>query len=271
MNYHQFIYSVDEMRTFFEKVLLPLNQNEVFFISLSARNKYLSVDERQELGLGRTEMFSRNIIREYSFERFLKTIRRYECHKEGYLTKKGLPIPSKCIVVYLNINPTCTFKAFNAFQTDFNSLTNESLTTVLTKRVFSLEGLERFKKLDIELLNNLQRERSKKHYIDIDFDLPIEKFPTLSRELVKTFVQELDANEVKNFVIETKGGFHVLLKRDTIKYNFNESLKKVSEKAKDCFQDLPFEIVNNKNEMVPLPGTLQAGFEVKMINFEGEE
>jgi hypothetical protein len=38
-------------------------QGEVFFMSLSARGKYLSKEERLEIGLSGQEMFERKIVR----------------------------------------------------------------------------------------------------------------------------------------------------------------------------------------------------------------
>ena len=60
-----------EDRKHFEKFIskLPtLRMDEVSFISLSARNKYLTNEERLTLGLGRTEMFGREIAYENTVE-----------------------------------------------------------------------------------------------------------------------------------------------------------------------------------------------------------
>ena len=71
--YNHIIASVGELKYFFDEVLKPLGPTEVFFLSLSARNKYLSEEKRDYYHLGRSEMFAKSIVREYSWERFLRT------------------------------------------------------------------------------------------------------------------------------------------------------------------------------------------------------
>ena len=44
--------------------LPELQHDETYFLSLSARNKYLTDEEREFYGLGRTEMFSRFVARD---------------------------------------------------------------------------------------------------------------------------------------------------------------------------------------------------------------
>ena len=92
-DYYKIIYSEDELKWFFDHCVPSLKKDEVFFCSLSARNKYLTEEERETLGLGRTEMMSKTIIRHDSWERFLEHIHRLECHKKGLLTKKVFQSP----------------------------------------------------------------------------------------------------------------------------------------------------------------------------------
>jgi hypothetical protein len=62
----------DEFEKFYKHCVPELGPDEVFFISLSARNKYLTEQERRDLELGRTEMFARRLIRQRDFSRFTR-------------------------------------------------------------------------------------------------------------------------------------------------------------------------------------------------------
>lgn len=256
--YHKFIFSLKELMNFYDKILPPLGINEVYFISLSARNKYLTDEEKKELGLGRTEMFARKIVREQNLEKFIKKIREYEKNAAAYLTKYGYPIPSKCITIYLNINPSNVLKAYNEFSKTMAEYYMELGMRASSKKNID-EVSKRINKIDVLLMNCIQKNQGIKHYIDIDFDIPKESF-----YLVKAFVNMLKEKGVEYFVIDTKSGYHVLLKRNTITYNFNEDIEKIIHKGfQDGLQD--FEIINNKNLMIPLPGTLQGGHPVRVM------
>jgi len=58
----QIIYDEDQVRQF-HALLKPLVKDEVYFLSMSARNKYLTQEERELYNLGRSEMMSRKIVK----------------------------------------------------------------------------------------------------------------------------------------------------------------------------------------------------------------
>jgi lysophospholipase L1-like esterase len=75
-------------------ILPDLNKDEVYFISLSARNKYLTMDERKEYSLGQTEMFGREIAQ--SKEKLYDyTIKKLEATLSYKTTRNGKPIPDE--------------------------------------------------------------------------------------------------------------------------------------------------------------------------------
>ena len=55
------LYSKEELERFIN-YLPQLDKDELWFASLSARNKYLTEDERTYYCLGRSEMFAREFI-----------------------------------------------------------------------------------------------------------------------------------------------------------------------------------------------------------------
>ncbi len=261
---YNLIHDEKELKHFFDEVMPPLTSNEVYFFSLSARNKYLSLEEREHFGLGRTEMFERTIVREKDWNKFLKKIVRYQTVEGGYLTKKNLPIPEKSIVVYFNINPTNVLKAYNEFLGTMNEYFMElGLNASKSGDIDNVS--KRINKMDVLLMNCLQRNRGTKHYIDVDFDIPKNQDWILNK-----FLNNLKENNVTYYVIDTKSGFHVLLKRDTIKYNFTEVVKNLEQEANTfrlgkMISEQHWEIAVNKNGMIPLPGTYQGGHPVRII------
>jgi hypothetical protein len=249
----------DEFEKFYKHCVPELGPDEVFFISLSARNKYLTEQERRDLELGRTEMFARRLIRQRDFSRFTRTLHQLEVAEGGYLTKNNSNIPSKAIVVYFNINPSSTLKALQEFNSKVAEYQMELAQKAL-KKADPSDTLARMNKLDVLLMNCYQRNQVKSYWMDIDFDIPKDRY-----DIVEILLNDLKEKGVGYVVIDTKGGYHVLLNKKDLNYNFNESIKKCNEEANKSWPEGDWgENVNNKNMMVPLCGCLQGGYLVTM-------
>ncbi len=248
----RFVYDIEQLKRFHSLVLKPLEKDEVYFVSLSARNKYLTPEERQEYDLGRTEMFGRKLIKTNAFEDFLRVVKSYEL-EDGWSGRGFKTLPQKCIAVYANINVCSGKKALQEFYQNMNTI------------LFSMDrdegAVENLRYLDTELLNCFQRSRGARTWIDVDFDCPSKE---LGLGYVNTFRDDLAKHSVNNYVVETRSGYHVLLRREDLNYNYTEMVRGLDEVMKKQFPKHA-EVVVNKNEMVPLPGVLSAGFEVRMI------
>ena len=267
------ISDVDELKWFFDNVLPDLKLGEVFFVSLSARNKYLTKKEKEMFQLGRNEMFCKSIVREKDWFRFLRTIRKYECHEEGYLTKNNLPIPSKTIVCYININPSDTIKALNGFNKVINEYMFE-LSNVAIKKLDCENIMNRLNKIDNNLMTEYQQATGTRYYID--FDLDVDKdWKVYNEEVLKEWMSKKGIKTY--FWIDTKSGYHLLIKKEELKFNPKELIDFVKqgygnwlystyevetahEKAVNC------EIIQNKNSMIPLPGCFQGEYPVIILN-----
>jgi hypothetical protein len=275
---YKLINDVDEVKKFFDEVMPPLNNSEVYFISLSARNKYLTEEERRELALGRTEMFERRVIRERSFERFLRTLRKFETNEGSYLTKNGSNIPNKSIIVYFNINPTDVLKTHKEFNQTMNEYMYELAHCAAEGRKTD-DIMKRICKQDTLLMNCFQKNKGTKHYIDIDFDVPKDYY----NSVVAPFIERIRSKEGKVVIIDTRGGYHILLKKNSIKFNFNDDIYKANEDFAleymkrhevklganvhiDIKKETGYEIISNKNAMIPVPGTFQGGYPVTILD-----
>lgn len=258
---------INELKWFFDNIMPPLLPSEVYFLSLSARNKYLTEDERKSLELGRTEMFQKTIVRERSWERLKRTLRKMECDEEGYTTKNNSPIPSKCIVCYLNINPSDTLKALN----EFNKVINEymfELSRIALKKLDSGNIMNRLNKVDNNMLTAYQQATGTRYWIDIDCDVNKE-FKIYESEKFKTFMID-NMKITRYYFIDTKSGYHIIIDKTQLKNDPNKIVEELTKEYIDFTKGLDndYEIILNKNNMIPMPGTLQADHIVRVINKE---
>lgn len=242
----------DEFTKFID-ILPELEKDEVYFCSLSARNKYLSKEEREYYSLGQTEMFVREIAKSKE-QLSTYTIRRLEATLSHKTTRNGLAIPEKSLVCYMNINPSSMIRAYFQFQSEMNRQVQEVTAALMHKKepnyTFVLNEHR-------ELLNCIQKSTLRKYFIDIDCD-------TKKEEICLYLTSTFKEYNIEFHIIETHGGYHFLLRRDTFPEKFN--LHMIVEKAAnwyDALKESKPEIIINKNAMVPIPGILQAGFLVK--------
>jgi hypothetical protein len=234
----------------FINILPDLKQDEVYFFSLSARNKYLTAEERQEYALGRTEMFSREIARDK--EGIYYVMNKLKASLQYRKTNNGKTIPEKALVIYANINPSSTIKAYQLFKQEIDKQVNDVINTFLNSKEPNFEGLTRINR---ELMNCIQKARSRKYYIDLDIDL----YNKGTNKCVDDLTSFLKENKSVFYKIETFSGYHFLVKKETVPNNL---FSKMNEYRLSMYIK---EIEFNKNEMIPVPGTLQAGKLVKFV------
>jgi hypothetical protein len=256
--FHKFIHDEDQIRKFVS-LLSPLKGDEAYFLSLSARNKYLTEEERRVYDLGRTEMFARKLVKRDKKkivpmeDNYLRVLKSMQVSHGGYTSRSGVTLPDKCLVVYANINPVSGLKALKEFQTKIM----DSLFDMRTNS----EAPDNFSNLDTQLMNCYQRSRGTRTLIDIDFDIPEDGI-----DILKTFTSIMRENEVKYHVIKTKSGFHVLLEKANIKFNYVDIVKNCHIEAVKRFGLDHVEVMQNNNSMVPVPGCRQADFPVHFLD-----
>jgi hypothetical protein len=245
------IYDKEQFNKFIN-ILPDLQNDEVYFISLSARNKYLTDEERKFYGLGRTEMFSRNIIRKK--EDFEYVLSKLESTLHYKLTKTKQNIPEKALVVYININPSSMIKAYFNLANEMNKELLDINMAMQHNKQPNYSGIHL---LDRKLMNCIQTARSRKIFIDIDFDVE-DDIP------INGFMMDLRIREIKSHTIKTKSGYHCLIDLASMKdkkFNLNSIVLSYNVLAKQT----DGEVIINTNGMIPVPGTLQAGELVRFL------
>jgi len=238
-----------QFENFINNILPPLLDNEVYFVSLSARSKYLTEYERKFYGLGNTTMFARTLVR--SKNDWPKAMRSLEGDLQTRLTKNGFLFPQKALVVYVNINPSDSVTAVLNFE---RQMTVEVSQMVKAQMRGKEANFLSFKRADRMLLDSFQTATGERTYLDIDMDTKDEKYLNAMRD-------ELLGHGVEHYIIETHGGYHFLVKRATL----NKSGYGFDLLVKELANDSGVEIMFNKNGMVSIPGTLHSGFLVKVL------
>ncbi len=238
----------------FVDILPDLIRDEVYFLSLSARNKYLTSEEREEFDLGRTEMFSRQIA--FDKDGIKLAMNRMRADLDVRRTRNGSLIPEKCLVVYMNIHPSSTVKAYRAFSAQMDRHYEEAFQGVLNGSQASDMWIP-FRRINTNLMNHIQKSASRKIMVDIDID---GEDSLESNMLLGEVVQFLTEKAVPYHAIQTQGGYHVL-----VEHRFSGKdvplFKVISRLDKGTTGEVKF----NSNAMVPIPGTLQAGKLVTLI------
>lgn len=232
----------------FRQFLPTLERDEVYFLSLSARNKYLTAEEREEYDLGRTEMFSRQIA--FDKEGIELALNRMTADLQVRRTRNGSEIPLKSLVVYINVHPSSTMKAYRRFQEQMNRHYEEAFMGTLNGSEASDIWIP-FRRVRTNLMNHIQKAASHKLVVDIDMDCEDDAILSGLRGDMETFLREHDCDYM---TVKTQGGFHFLVPTEQL----NKTIplhQCISHLDKETDGEVKF----NSNAMVPIPGTLQAG------------
>lgn len=222
--------------------------DEVLFVSLSARNKYLTEQERRATGLGRTEMFERKIIHDMSVHSFLDVIKRYEIERSVYKSRAGQVIPYHALRVYMNINPSSMMKATSAFIQNVLLMQNEALLSDGKH----LQYVKTMQKADSYFKKFIQKSRGTKLFVDFDFDWIPEYAQQAYDWIQEQFVAPLLNIGADVAKIKSGGGVHVVIRVNSLS-GCGKDINPYTL-IKTAPQELFSEATLNSNEMIPLPG-----------------
>jgi hypothetical protein len=271
---YEFLKDIDELKWFWTYAMRPLKPNEAYFISTSARNKRLSEEEREYFQVGRSEMFHKEIIAEDDYPRFLRGIRRCETNKFAYLTRAGMPYPDNVLVLYANIAPTDAYSAMTKQIDNLIAIQRELVDSVLKNSQQGIaQSYRNIRHSHTTGQSIFARSFSDSDWADIDSD--IDNYETgEGREAIQS-VKAFLYDEIGrgNFIqVRTAGGFHWLVRKSKLS---NVGRKHKTDPVAAIISSMASifglhgivinEIVKNRNEMIPLPGTVQYGFHVVSV------
>ena len=199
-------------------------ENEQYYLALLARRKY-------EQGTPHITSDKAQLVRKTASKEFLyQKVKQMECEVGSYQLK-GVTIPQEAIALYISINPRDLWKA--------------NLKTV--KRLISnIENNCKTANPQADAMSEIQKSAGNRKYILFDIDSKDEDILN----------NALDICQRRCDVIETRGGYHVLVKKDEV-----ESLDKHWYQKLAAISDV------SGDEMSPVVGCTQGNFIPRLIQF----
>lgn len=230
MSNYKIIQDISELEYFIDNILPDLGRDECYYISLFARKKY----SRELIWSSDKSQLKRLTVSKKSD--IINKLRQLEVAEGSYMLSDRIA-PQDSLVVYIHANPRSQIKAARD----------------LAKRLMDIivDDAHGFN-VHQEALSSIQKSSGKKHYIDFDFDLE-------NKDEMYNIMDKI--SEVVNWdactFVETRGGFHCLVKLDKIEEIYKNSWYK-------GIQGLGSDV--NGDCMIPIPGTCQGGFIPKINN-----
>ena len=284
------IWSEEELKEFYDMINLERDLSDVDFFCLASRKKYLTEKEKAEIKMGDTIMLCKTVLKDYNWPKFLSKIRQADAMAEFVLDSNDNYIPKKCFVMYMNIDHTSVVRAIKEFKETMTGWDADTMTLLEygnTEKRANL--LRQYKSCTEGILKAFQNPKNgRDEWIDIDCD--IEGDESHREDLAKMllnhfhdkFYSEFLGKVFSSVAILTHGGIHFLMRKSAIStYNkevsqthFRADVKNyilTPERVLNEIRELlknekSKEIVINQNKMVPIPGTLQGGFKVRMLS-----
>ena len=229
------IASVEELKWFFNHVIQRPAVNESYSAVFVSRHKKLTKEQREELGLTRKESeflatvtFKLRTIKDaqrkddqelWTFDQFLKTLRRLEVNKLAYTTAKGEPIPTSTISTIFYVNPGDDMKVCRKFVEEYNDVNEAISKAMLNGKSVSdnYQSYQWFGKAENTIKHLRANQKGTRYWLDFDIDVPA-WFKVSYYDQLKTLLTE--AYGLKNYVIiDTSGGYHILVRTSAVKQN----------------------------------------------------
>ena len=228
MNYQVIVDDVEFQK--FVEWLPPLEKEECHYAALLARDKY-----SRDLGIGTFNSDKHQCSRFVTnTERLLLKLKQCETEVGNY-SVKGIEIPQQALAAYMTINPRSQTKA----------------AKWLLKRLADVvaDG-EQNVNVYQESLTAIHKSVGRKLFIDVDFD------NVALEQTVVEMSRYVNADAVK--ILETRGGFHAIIRLDKIHDKYVKSWYKniTTMNGADIAGDT----------LIPIPGTYQGGWVPKLYN-----
>lgn len=181
---------------YIDKYLTSNKSDERYYYTLRARRKYISDDLRN------THRFkdSTDLKQSCSHKKdILKNIQKYEV-KRGLYTDNGIELPENALCVSLYHNPR-----------NINQAKKQIIKTLI-------DDNSNVSPVSIAL-SNIQKSKGQRIYSIFDFD--IEKTDYNLHKIID-LVNTNIGNDCKFHIVETRGGFHLLIRIDSIQKPINK-------------------------------------------------
>jgi len=219
---YKIILNEDELLNFIDW-LPDLMEGECYYLTLFARKKYHKSAMHDKSQCKRVTATSK--------EWLYKKIRQMELADGVYTNKNGSPVHNDSLALYVTVNPRSFYKAqINLLKRLVNSVTEGGHVSKVNPATMAM--------------SEIQKAKSRTVYIDFDFD------DVAYKDCMVDILNVINENAYD--IIDTRGGFHLLVKPDMVVEQYaNTWYKKLSE-INGC------DVSNGS--LLPVPGCTQGGY-----------
>ena len=294
---YKLVGSVEELKWFFDHVVQKPNVNESYSMVFVSRRKKLNKEEREALGMAanETEFLATQSLRlgkyhdkadlenkdVWTFTKFLQHVYRFEVNKNAYLTTGGQPLPQKSLVVIFYVNPCDDMKVADEMIKKVAETKTAICKAMLNGKQLdsNLQSYQVFGNLESSIKHLKANCKGTNYWLDYDVDVPAWFKEKHYNDLLEVFNKWYGKGNY--VVIDTGGGYHVLVRTFKIMsdpHKLNADLTALYEKyvaeGEEPYLDekgvCKFECIVNDSQIpgIPLPGTLQYGRLVTVLNKE---
>lgn len=255
-----FVYDENEVKRFFQKHIKPYEKSQFlsFMIIPTARRKYFKELSCSQTTM-RTSIFPCNT--KNNEEMLLSALTKLEVKSGCYKDQKtGQGLPSEAFAIYMTVDPLNEVRAYNNLQKQIS----DRITDMLLKSASIGNDTNENNTNDDNLNHNLNIEKVYKSCLHSCPEKAFKKLDVDSKEennidKLKTLFK--DNNIVPHLVVETKGGYHVVLNVKNLTKDSQRNLYNFSQENNTWMS------IEKPGCLIAIPGTLQAGFKVRMVDW----
>jgi hypothetical protein len=236
MECYEFLIDEEELRKFHSTILPQLGQDEVFYLMLGARNKYLTDEEKPIYNMNGSDMIKRVTVRSNKYEEFRDKVLDFCVPKGRYRDKNDKPLPEHSFTLYVTPNPRDVRRAS---------------VGVVQKITEGLLNTNTPLKLENMMLSEIHKYSTNKVWIDLDVD------PKGDDDLLKTLERlRVILGDTEYITVKTRSGAHMLVKKETIDPRIKNTFYKDIQSLSDTMEG---EVEFKGDTMLPVPGCAQGG------------
>jgi hypothetical protein len=209
---------------------LDESKNECFYVALFARKKYFTSSVKIKSDKSQLKRFTA------SKKTLIQKIRQLECEFGSY-QMDGISIPQEALALYITPNPRSKTIAAKKTLIELVHLITSDKTNYCPRAVS---------------MNSIHKSCSRTVFFDFDYD-----FKDIS-ETIKIIKEKDIINITACNFIQTRGGFHLLVKISDIE-------PKYSKKWHTGLSSLGSDVEDDEKNLIPVVGCCQGNFIPKLI------
>jgi hypothetical protein len=209
--------------------LPDLKPNETFYVCLFSRKKYCPELKHIKSDKSQLKRFTT------TKERLIEKLKQLEIPLGLYKQDEN-PIPNHAIACYITANPRCNKKA---------------LQLMMKKGLDLMIANDNRFNLHQEAMSCVQKSKSYTFVLDFDIDIDKDLFKELDIE--NKVLQYVNTEAIS--WLETRGGFHLLIKPNLVNKEFSKTF------YNNIVKNIPYIDKVSDHNLIPIPGTYQGGFE----------